>query len=160
VGSASYELLDQYPDPSGSNGELHFGVVRRDFTPKPVMYPIQRLLGYLNDTGYTASHLDAQVRVTSPPGVPIRVAAVQRLDNTLYIFVWRPVAYASLQPQPISVSVRMPGWPWGMYLNQERLDTPGSWVGSGPTIPPDADGWRTWSGYGLDQHMMMFREWH
>jgi hypothetical protein len=43
-----YELLDEKPDPSHKNDEMHYGLFRNDNSPKPVAYAIRNLTSFLN----------------------------------------------------------------------------------------------------------------
>lgn len=47
--SYSYELVDEFKDPDGTNGEAHFGLIRRDLTPKPAYYALKNLIALLKE---------------------------------------------------------------------------------------------------------------
>lgn len=46
-----YELADEKPDPTGANGEQHFGLLRQDLSPKPVFGVLARMIALLRVIG-------------------------------------------------------------------------------------------------------------
>ena len=47
----TYELIDEFDDPGKTNAEANFGLLRRDWTPKPAFAAMKNLLGLLSDPG-------------------------------------------------------------------------------------------------------------
>jgi hypothetical protein len=80
---------DQSPD----DGEQHYGLVRKDGTPKPAYHAIRALIMALEDRGPAVeSHpraADLSVSIhTAPPET--RAQAFAKRDGTLVLALWRP----------------------------------------------------------------------
>ena len=90
----SYELLDQRPDPSGSDQEENFGLVRADGTDKPAYTAMRNLLSLLDDPA-------EESEVGGPPGdlgysisgdtEDVREVALYKQDGTFYLILWQEV---------------------------------------------------------------------
>jgi hypothetical protein len=104
-----YELLDQWPDPAGTNPDAHFGLMRSDFSAKPSYRAVRALLHILSGPGgagaasplaFSLSASDAEVHHVVLAG-----------GGRTYLALWRPVrvwdevARKDLDPDPLSVRV-------------------------------------------------------
>ena len=100
----SYELIDSFDDPDGSNAEAHFGLLNHDLSPKPAYLAMQRLIALLSDRGpaFTPESLGV-----TPTGLPAdaRYVLTQKRDGTFVLLLWRDVAiYDPVAQQPIEVA--------------------------------------------------------
>ena len=68
--SYSYELLDQRDDPSKTDIEAAFGLLRNDFSKKPAAVAIERLIGLLSDRGPRFEPGALAYRVEGAPAAP------------------------------------------------------------------------------------------
>jgi hypothetical protein len=65
-----YELIDEFHDENKENPESHYGLIRRDLTPRPAYTALKSLLDLLEDTReeFTPRTLDYEMSVTGPNG--------------------------------------------------------------------------------------------
>ncbi|MCW2838141.1 MAG: hypothetical protein JWQ15_2255, partial [Marmoricola sp.] len=59
----AYELIDEFDDPGLTNPEAHFGLLRRDLTPKPAYAAMKTLLALASDPG----------KAFTPATLPVKV---------------------------------------------------------------------------------------
>ncbi len=110
----SYELVDEFVDPSGEDREAHFGLVRHDLTPKPAYTAVQSLLRAVGDGAdpgaAVTERLDYRLDVTPPAGFDARYlhhVVLQRRDGSHVIALWHEVSGDDLSgrdktpPEPI-----------------------------------------------------------
>lgn len=86
-----YELLDERPDPDKTNREMHFGLLRDDFTPKPAYDALRRLLALADDPGPSFTPGSLSYRVAQAPA-DLRQVLLQRRDGTFVLVMWRDVS--------------------------------------------------------------------
>jgi hypothetical protein len=84
--SFDYELIDELDDPALTNREAHFGLVRRDGTPKPAFTALANLIQLLSDPG-TDWPPDAIQFWSSDRDV--RQLVLEKEDGTFWILLWR-----------------------------------------------------------------------
>ena len=98
-----YELIDEAPDPAGTNAELHFGLLRNDYSPKPAFGALRNLLAILSRQE-PASLRSLRVGVAGGTS-DLRQLTLQRLDGTYLIFLWRTArVWDRDHRRPLSVS--------------------------------------------------------
>jgi hypothetical protein len=108
----SYELVDLWPDPDGRNQEAHFGMLRNDYSEKPVFRRVANLTALLSDPGpaHSASPLDLTIE-----GGPadLRRLLLQKRDGSYSLVLWRaarvwdPVARRPLNVAADDVRLRL-----------------------------------------------------
>jgi hypothetical protein len=86
-----YELLDQKPDPQNKSVQMHFGLFRNDYSPKPVAHAIHNLTSILN-TG-TMRRANAAARDTlaytlSDMPVSANSLLLQKKDGRFVLALW------------------------------------------------------------------------
>jgi hypothetical protein len=86
--SFAYELVDQRPDPAGTDSEASFGLLRNDFSEKPAYTALKRLLRLLSDRGPAFEPRGLDVRVDGPTA-GLRRLLLQKRDGTHYLALWR-----------------------------------------------------------------------
>ncbi len=104
----SYELVDEFEDKLGTNREAHFGLLRRDVTPKPAYTALKNLIALLNDKGATPqfrpSSLDYKLDVRPAPGYDrtqfVHHLLLQKSDGDFYLVVWHEIANEDKSVQP------------------------------------------------------------
>jgi hypothetical protein len=108
----AYELLDDKPDPAGSDPQQHFGLVRSDYTPKPAFFALRNLLGLVG-RGSPSRLRPLALSVTGGPP-DLRQLVLQQSDQRYLLVLWRTASLwkaATRQPIPITpapVSVQVP----------------------------------------------------
>ncbi|MFC7492780.1 MULTISPECIES: hypothetical protein [unclassified Nocardioides] len=88
----TYELIDEFDDPSHTDREANFGLLRHDLTPKPAYLAMRRLIGLLADDP-PAAFEPGRLRVRTA-GMPAdgRRLLTQRSDGTYVLLLWRDVS--------------------------------------------------------------------
>ena len=86
-----YELLDEKPDPTRKNDEMHYGLFRNDNSPKPVAYAIRNLTSILNAN--TTRRANAAARSTlaytlSEMPVSANSLLLQKKDGRFLLVLW------------------------------------------------------------------------
>lgn len=107
----SYELLDNKPDPGDGEAELHFGLLRSDFTPKPAFVALRNLLAVLRLGGApgTADRLHLGI----DGATDVRHLLLAHADGSFSLTLWRDVASwdrdarRPLAVAPSTVAVRL-----------------------------------------------------
>jgi hypothetical protein len=84
-----YELAEQRPDPLLTNPELHFGLFRSDWTAKPAVTEIRKMLDQAGDGRPTL--LNGLAYQISAP-VTVRDLLLQRADGGYTLALWRTAA--------------------------------------------------------------------
>lgn len=91
----AYELLDERDDPGLTDPEAHFGLVRRDYSPKPSYLALQRLLALLDDGSGAAPALEP-LALGVPDGV--RRLLFRSGDGRYQLLLWRNVPVYDTDP--------------------------------------------------------------
>lgn len=106
----SYELLDQRPDPTNSDQEENFGLVRADGTEKPAFTALANLISLLeepereSEATPATSNLDYSL---SGDMEEVRQVFLQKQDGTFFLVLWQEVpSYDTEAQQDIEVSAK------------------------------------------------------
>ncbi|CEK16184.1 hypothetical protein [Chthonomonas calidirosea] len=132
--SYSYEFIDEFNDPDGTNREAHFGLVRRDLTPKPAYYAVKNLITLLRDkrphAGFKPSTLPLTIHVSSVKDYREPISGqvtnydrtqyvhhllLQKSDGQFWILLWHEIADEDASvtpPRPI----QPPAMPTEVFL--------------------------------------------
>jgi hypothetical protein len=138
-----YELVDEFADPDGTNDEASFGLLHRDWTPKPAYTALRNLLTLVGDPGpQDASPL--QYRLSGGAG-DVQHLLVDRADGSHVLFLWRDVsAYStSLKARTnagaVPVTLTVPGATvLSTYRPSESAAASRSAAGTSVTLDVDA----------------------
>ena len=87
----TYELLDEFDDPALTNPEAHFGLLHRDFTPKPAYTAMKNLLGLLSDPGPAFTPQALPIKVTGFPSDG-KYVVTQKRNGQYVVLLWRDVS--------------------------------------------------------------------
>jgi hypothetical protein len=107
-----YELIDEAPDPAGTDAELHFGLLRNDYSPKPAFGALKNLLAILSRTK-PASLRPIRVGVAGATS-DLRQLTLQRLDGSYLVVLWRTARVwdrdgrRPLPVNPVRLTVSLP----------------------------------------------------
>ena len=107
-----YELIDEAPDLAGRDAELHFGLLRNDYSPKPAFGALKNLLAILSKSE-PASLRPIRVGVAGAAG-DVRRLTLQRLDGTYLVVLWRTARVwdrdnrRPLPVKPVRLTVSLP----------------------------------------------------
>jgi outer membrane biosynthesis protein TonB len=110
--SFSYELLDQRDDPSKTDIEAAFGLLRNDFSKKPAATAIERLIGLLSDKGSVFSPSSLDYSLEGAPSTA-RQLLLQKRDGSFYLVLWNRVSVwdqskrADVNPADASVTLKL-----------------------------------------------------
>lgn len=87
----SYELIDEFEDPGAVDPEAHFGLLRRDWSPKPAYTAMKNLLALLDDPG--PSFRPGALAVAAD-GLPTdaRYVLTEKRDGRFVLLLWRDVS--------------------------------------------------------------------
>ena len=88
----SYELIDEFDDPGTTNPEAHFGLLRRDLSPKPAYTAMKTLLGLLSDPGPAFTPAPLPVEVDRLPERRAATSLTQKRNGQYVLLLWRDVA--------------------------------------------------------------------
>jgi hypothetical protein len=100
-----YELLDAYPDPSGTNGEKHYGLFHVDYSPKPsalFLHNLHQVLG--QDDRASFKPVDLTVRADDAKSL-----LLQRSDGRYFLILWREPRIWVADAQTTPAHVRLDG---------------------------------------------------
>jgi PA14 domain len=100
----TYELLDE--GTSTTNPEDRFGLLRRDYSPKPAYTALQRMISLLNDPGpaFSPASLAYQLQGTL---TDIFQLLLQRRNGEFYLLLWQGVSVYDVNTrQHLSVAPR------------------------------------------------------
>jgi hypothetical protein len=84
----AYELIDQKPNPTGTDFEQHFGLLRNDYSPKPAFTALKNLLALIGPTTGKATLQPLQLGISGNPN-DLRQLLLQRPDGTYLLMLWR-----------------------------------------------------------------------
>ncbi|WP_435747055.1 hypothetical protein [Nocardioides sp. SYSU DS0663] len=87
----SYELIDEFHDPAKVNPEAHFGLLRRDWSPKPAYTAMKTLLGLLADPGPDFATTPLRLKVDGWPSDG-RFVVTQKRDGRYVVLLYRDVS--------------------------------------------------------------------
>ena len=89
-----YQLLDAYPDPSGLDGEKHYGLFRLDYSPKPAARMLHLLTSIYADPSADAARFALRpMMLRLAGGAPgVRTLVVAKADGELVAALWREQA--------------------------------------------------------------------
>ncbi len=99
-----YELIDEFDDPGKTDPEAHFGLLRRDLSPKPAYAAMKSLLGLANDPGPAFTPESLPVKIEGYPS-DARSVLTQKRNGQHVLFLWRDVSIYDpvlKQPQPVT----------------------------------------------------------
>jgi hypothetical protein len=107
-----FELLDDHLNPSGTNPNDHFGLLRYNtqLEPKPAYVAFKRLLDLLRDPGPAFDAVGLELRVSDVPDA-YRQLLFQKADGRRYLCMWRDVSVwdqvsnQSVEVDPVDVTV-------------------------------------------------------
>ncbi len=108
----TYELIDEFDDPALTNPEAHFGLLRRDLSPKPAFTAMKNLLGLLSDPGPAFTPKALPIQVTGFPSDG-KYVITQKRNGQYVVLLWRDVQIydpVTKLPQPVTptnVSVQL-----------------------------------------------------
>jgi fibronectin type III domain protein len=100
----TYELIDEFDDPGLTNPEAHFGLLHRDFSPKPAYTAMKNLLGLLADPGAAFTPASLPVKVAGYPSDG-KYVLTQKRNGQYVLLLWRDVQIydpATKQPQAVT----------------------------------------------------------
>jgi hypothetical protein len=132
-----YELLDEKADPAGNAGEQHFGLFRRDHTPKPVARALHDLSAILQAPARPPA---TQMAIAAVDGVSAQGGALllRRPDHGIDLILWsedKPsaarISFAGIIPR---VTVFAPVSGTDPVAHYSQLGTMSLQVGADPTI--------------------------
>ncbi len=133
-----YELVDEdeFPDPNGDNAECHYGIIRKDLTPKPAYTALKSLLTLLQDPrpagpAFTPAVLDYSLSVRPVRGYTepnsgtvtdydrtqyVHHLLLQKSDGVFYLLLWHEIAdedtsvvpHRQIQPPPMPTTINLP----------------------------------------------------
>ncbi len=87
-----YDLIDDAPDPAGTEREYHFGLFRHDGSPKPVATALRAMTAILSDTQPAEAGAPPGVFAFQAPGVPYdhtgNTLLMTKSDGTRVLAVW------------------------------------------------------------------------
>lgn len=101
-----YELIDEFKEENKEDPEAHYGLVRRDLTPKPAYTALKSLLDLLKDTReeFTPRTLDYEMSVTGPNGYFrtdfLHHLVLQKRDGDYYFLVWHEISCEDVSVVP------------------------------------------------------------
>jgi hypothetical protein len=99
-----YELLDEKKDPSQTNLELHWGLIRSDGTEKPAFLAMQNLIQLLEDPSSNPITLGTLQYGFSGSTDNIHHLLLQKRDGRFYLILWQDVpSYALSERTDIEV---------------------------------------------------------
>ena len=110
----SYELIDEFADAGKTNPEANFGLLRRDWSPKPAYTAMKRLLALLSDRGPSFTPTDLRLGVSGWPSDG-RYMVTQKRDGTHVLLLWRdasvwnPLTRAAVSVAPADVTLSLDG---------------------------------------------------
>ena len=108
-----YELLNEDNVPGLAPKNRYFGLLNKDFSPKPAYTSMKTLLRTLADTGGQFSTSPLSYTVNSSTN--LRQLTFQKSDGSYYVALWNPVAVWSggprghdLYPAPAKATLKLP----------------------------------------------------
>ena len=115
VRTFTYEFLNEFPD-EATNAEASFGLVRRNFSPKPAYFAIKNLIALLSEAKWNPA--TKTWNKPAPNFAPralnfdlsgdtkdVHSTLLQKSDGTFYLLLWREVSsYNTVTQTPIENS--------------------------------------------------------
>lgn len=102
----NYELMDERPEPTKTDQEEHFGLVRSDGTNKPVFTSLRNLISLLEDPGpeFETGSLNYSLSGNTEN---VHRTLLQKRDGRFYLVLWQEVSsYDTGANRNLSVSGR------------------------------------------------------
>ena len=104
----SYEFVDEFEDKAQTNREAHFGLLRRDLTPKPAYTAIKNMIGVLQDEGagnkFKPGNLDIDIHVSPAPGYDrtqyVHHLLLQKNNGEFYLLLWHEISDEDTKDTP------------------------------------------------------------
>ena len=104
----SYEFVDEFADAAGTNREAHFGLLRRDLTPKPAYTALKNLLSLLTEpqmrAGFVPGSLDFKLDVQSVGEFNktqyIHHVLLQKSTGDFYLLLWHEISNEDASAHP------------------------------------------------------------
>ena len=87
-----YELADSKPDPSLTDPQQHFGLLRNDLTPKPAFTAVQTLIRALRRSPGAPKSPVPLPEIGIPGDEDVRKLRLMRSDGSPVVALWRPVS--------------------------------------------------------------------
>lgn len=133
-----YEMVDEdeFPDPNGDNVECHYGIIRKDLTPKPAYIALKSLLTLLKDPhpvrpAFTPAALQYSLSVRPVRGYTepnsgmvtdydrtqyVHHLLLQKSDGVFYLLLWHEIAdedvstapHRPIQPPAMPTTITLP----------------------------------------------------
>lgn len=108
----SYELVDRKPDPSDSDLEAHFGLLRNDLSEKPAFTALRNTISIVADPGPDFAPEALDYTLGGDRG-DLHQVLLQKRDGSFYLALWRsrsvwnPTAHTPIDAKasPLTVSV-------------------------------------------------------
>lgn len=110
-----YELVDEKPDPDGSEPEFHFGLFTFDHQPKASAKAIHHLTGYLARTRAKGFQGTVEAKLESADDA-IGKVTIRRADGSLILALWNRSEFwrwdqnssepLSMAPRPVALRAR------------------------------------------------------
>jgi hypothetical protein len=110
----AYELLDEKPDPRGRDSELHFGLLRHNFSRKPAYVALRNMLAVVGREGGRPSLRPLRIDMARPNG-DVRRLVLRKADGSYVVALWRLASVwdrdhrHALHVAPRSLALRIPG---------------------------------------------------
>jgi len=102
-----YELLDEKPDASDTNSQMHYGLFNADNTPKPAAVAVHNLTSLLSDTGADAASFqpgslnDTETGATASDHLMI----LEKSSGVFDIALWNDADAGTTNADPIAISL-------------------------------------------------------
>ncbi|MEA2419903.1 MAG: hypothetical protein QOE60_2109 [Thermoleophilaceae bacterium] len=101
----AYELLDEHPDRRGRDPEQHFGLLRRDFSPKPAYRALKNLLTLVGPAGRHPRLRPLRLHVSGP--ADLHRLVLRKADGTYLVALWRTASVWDIErKRPLHVAPR------------------------------------------------------
>jgi hypothetical protein len=98
-----YELIDDLADPSDSNVQDHYGLLRANYTPKPAFTALQNLLALVGDQA-PATLTPLQLSITQAPD-DLQQIVLQQSAHSYLVVLWRLASVWNVNDRkPIAVA--------------------------------------------------------
>lgn len=138
----TYEFLNEFAD-EDTNAEASFGVVRRDFSPKPAYTAIKNLIALLSESKWNPAtkQWDKPNPNFSPRALDFELSGdtkdvhstlLQKADGTFYLLMWREVSSFDTKAQkPIENAAAkvMVTFKEGVVVEEKLLAGKGGYIG-------------------------------
>ena len=104
----SYEFIDEFEDKPQTNREAHFGLLRRDLTPKPAYGAVKNLIAVLQEKnaapGFKPASLDYTLQVAPAEGYDktqyTHHLLLQKSEGDFYLVLWHEVSGEDTKETP------------------------------------------------------------